>query len=137
MAKEQIGSNAQYTSAGKGLTTIGKHCYAYSGEFTANSTSETVLDFQSGKNYIVGNIHLAGMVDMGSPVSGARVACRINFNGITVIDLHSDGSDKDMPFSDSADILIPPLTNVTAIVDSSTTNTGYDGTVSLIGEIYG
>ena len=137
MSKTKIGSNAQYTSAGLGLTTIGKHCYAYSGEFTADTTSTTVLNFTTGKGYIVGTVRLSGMVDLGSPATGASVACRLKFNNISVIALHTEGSEKDMAFSDVADIVIPPLTNVTAIVDSNTTSANVDGTVSIIGEVYG
>jgi len=136
MAKTKIGSNAIYTGPQKGLTTVGDHCYAYSGEFTANTTTNVVLDFNTGKGYIVGTIRLAGMVDLGSPATGAMVACRVKFNGNTVIGLCTEGAEKDMTFGDIADIVIPPLTHFTAEVDMNTTSTGIDGTVSLVGKVY-
>jgi len=52
MAKERIGSNAIFTGPQQGLTVIGDHCYAYSGTTTVTNTVNTVLEFNSGKEYL-------------------------------------------------------------------------------------
>jgi len=113
------------------------HCYAYSGEFTSSTVANTVLDFETNSEYIKGTIRLAGMIDMGSPATGHQVACRVLFNGVVVLDLHTEGAEKDMTFGDVAPIIIPPFTHVTCIVDMNATSSGTDGTVSLIGKAYG
>ena len=125
-----------FTGTSKSLETIGKFCYAYSGEFTANTAAQTVLTFTTAGFTVVGTIRLGAFVDMGSPTTGSRAACRVKLNGTTVIDLHTDGSDKDMPFSDFADIIIPPFTKVECEVDANNTSTSVDGTVSLTGELH-
>ena len=55
MAKEQFGSNAQFTGSGLGISTIGKHLYGYSGARTiasGGSADTTMLDFATGKYYV-------------------------------------------------------------------------------------
>ena len=52
MSKTKKGSNAIFTGPQKGLTTIGKHCYAYSGVVTTASSEATLLDFTTSKDYI-------------------------------------------------------------------------------------
>ena len=59
MSKTKTGTNAQFTSAGKGLTVIGNHCYAYSGDVPiAQGATVTFFDFTTGKNYIKGLIQV-------------------------------------------------------------------------------
>jgi len=119
------------------FTPDNKHAYAYSGEFTSSTVANTVIEFNTNSEYIKGKVRLAGMVDMGSPATGNQVCCRVSFNDVVVLDLLTEGADKDMTFSDHADIIIPPFTNVKCIVDMNTTSTGTDGTVSIIGKAYG
>ena len=130
-----VSGGATFTGPSTSLETIGDFAYAYSGEFTANTSTQTVLTFTTGAFHLVGRVRLASFVDMGSPATGAQGACRIKLNGSTVIDLMTDGGDKDMTFSDHADIIIPPFTKFVAEVDSNTT-ADVDGTVSLTGRIY-
>ena len=125
-----------FTGTSKSLETIGKFCYAYSGEFNANTAPQTVLTFTTAGFTVVGTVRLGAFVDMGSPTTGSRAACRVKMNGTTIIDLHTDGLDKDMPFSDFADIIIPPFTKVECIVDANNTSADVDGTVSLTGELH-
>ena len=49
MSKTKKGSNAQFTGLQKGLTTIGKHVYAYNNA-SGNDTEFEVLNFTTGKN---------------------------------------------------------------------------------------
>jgi len=135
---EGVGYGPQFTaSVGKTLNYIGNHIYIYSGEFTSSTVGNTVMDFATNTEYIKGTIRLAGMIDMGSPATGHQVACRVLFNGVVVLDLHTEGAEKDMQFSDTAPIIIPPFTKVTCVVDMNATSSGTDGTLSLIGKTYG
>jgi hypothetical protein len=125
-----------------------KFCYFYSGEFTASSSLLFVGEFKTRSEYIVGEVRLAGMTDMGSPASGSIVALRVVFGDTTtstlnaepelvVANLKTDGASEDMPFSDTAKIIVPPFTNVQFFRDGDTTSTSYDGTVSFTGQVFG
>jgi hypothetical protein len=130
------------------FTPDNKHAYWYSGEFTASSTLILIGEFQTQSYYLIGEIRLAGMTDMGSPASGSIVALRVVFGDTTtstingephlvVANLKTDGASEDMPFSDTAKIIIPPFTNVQLYVDGDTTSSSYDGTVSCIFDVKG
>ena len=125
-----------------------KFCYFYSGEFTASTNLILVGEFKTRSEYIVGEVRLAGMTDMGSPATGAIVCLRVAFGNaetstinnnpqLVVANLKTDGNSEDMPFSDTAKIIIPPFTNVQFFRDGDDTNTSYDGTVSFTGQVFG
>lgn len=130
------------------FTPDNKYAYWYSGEFTA--TTETTLqgEFETGSYYLIGEVRIAGMVDMGSPASGSRLAVRIAYGNaeagiintnpqLVIANLHSDGADKDMPFSDTAKIIIPPFTNVQFFRDGNQISTSQDGTISCVFKVKG
>ena len=77
MAKERIGSNAIFTGPQKGLTTIGNHCYAFSGMVASSSTPFNLLDFTTGKNYMIIKL----LVYYGAQGSGSDIQYKIIFNG--------------------------------------------------------
>jgi len=125
-----------------------KWCYYYSGEFTASSNLILVGEFETRSEYIVGEVRLAGMTDMGSPASGAIVCLRVAFGNaetsninsnpqLVVANLKTDGNSEDMPFSDTARIVIPPFTNVQFFRDGDSTSASFDGTVSFTGQVFG
>ena len=127
---------------------IGNCCFAYSGEFTASTSLLIGMEFTTGPNFIKGIVRIAGMTDMGSPSTGSRLAVRVCLNSSYVeggafadadkvaLCLHSDGSDKDMPFSDSGELIIPPFTKVQFLRDGNQTSTGQDGSISFTGKVY-
>jgi len=130
------------------FTPDNKYAYYYSGEFTASSNLILVGEFKTNSEYIIGEVRLAGMTDMGSPASGAIVCLRVAFGNATtgtintnpqlvVANLKTDGNSEDMPFSDTAKIIIPPFTNVQFFRDGDSTSTSFDGTVSFIGKVKG
>ena len=81
-----IPTSASVASTGLGIRYIGDHAYALAGEYTADTTTQTVLDFTTGTGYIDGEFRLSGFADMGSPATGALAALRVKFNGVTVLD---------------------------------------------------
>ena len=130
--------SASIASTGKGIRYIGDHCYAFAGEYTANATTTNVLDFTTGSGYISGEFRLSGFADMGSPATGAVASMRVKFNGNTVLDLASrGGEDADSGFSDKAKAIVPPFTHVTCDIDANITSGSIDGTISLVGRVYG
>jgi hypothetical protein len=133
MSKTKTGSNAQYTSAGKGLTVIGNHAYAYSGaEGQGSSAGEvTKLDFTTGNHYIVSK--LAGYY---GDLSNDWWKMTVFFNEIRILQWATNHNSN--PYSEDSDtinLIIPPLTNVrvTFQVGSDADYTA----VTLIGKIHG
>jgi len=132
MAKKKI---ATFLGPNKGLSVAGDHCYCYPGEFTASSTQTTRMSFTTGNYYTVGTMRLAGYANMGSPATGATSSAQVKLNGNVVLDMRA-GITNESPFSDTADMVIPPNTQVEAITDGSTTSTDLDGSISFTGRIY-
>ena len=49
MSRTKTGSNAQFTSAGKGLNSIGKHSYAYSGKVVVTNVLKRTIKLSNRK----------------------------------------------------------------------------------------
>jgi len=133
MAKKQI---ATFLGPQKGITIIGDHCFAYSGLFGASTTSTSRLLFTTGKYYIVGKMRLAGNIDVSDSLYGNMGTMIVKFNGITVLVSKTDGGDEDMPTSDNAPLIIPPLTKVECISDASGDENNFKASISLVGRVY-
>ena len=125
-----------------------KFAYAYSGEFTSIDNMELKMEFETTSYYLVGEVRLAGFTDMGSPASGSTASCRVCFSDQTtatvntnpqlvIAQLKTDGASEDMPFSDTAKLVIPPFTKVQFFIDGSTGNTSYDGGITFVAKVKG
>ena len=132
---KNLGTNAQFTSTGKSLTTIGKHCYAYSGNIavTGGSSANTeLLKFNTGKGYIIGNFQPYS-TERGS----AQLYLAIKFNDLLVVNTEFDAEGSINPMLDSPiTLLIPPLTDVQVLVGIET-GTNKDWSMTFTGEHYG
>jgi len=124
-----------FTGGAQALEIIGDHCYCYPGEFTADSTTTTRMSFRTGNFYTVGTMRLAGYSNMGSPATGATASAIVKLNGSVVVNMRA-GITSESPFSDTADLIIPPYTEVEALTDASTTDPNKDGTITFTGRIY-
>ena len=133
MAKKQI---ATFLGPNKGLVTLGDHCYAYTGSFAASTTSTTRLLFTTGKYYIVGDIRLAGMIDLATPANGRIATMTVKFNSSIVLVDKTDAAEEDMPSANVSPLIIPPLTVVEVISDANDDDANYTGSISLTGRVY-
>jgi len=124
-----------FTGPAEALEIIGDHAYCYPGEFTADTTQTTRMSFTTGNYYTVGTMRLAGYSNMGSPATGATASAVVKLNGIVVMNIRA-GITFESPFSDKAELIIPPYTEVEAITDASTTDVDLDGTITFTGRIY-
>jgi len=104
MAKERIGSNAIFSGPQKGLTTIDKHCYAYSGRVTVTTSATTLLDFNTGKGYILADIQPTYF----TADTGENVFYEIYINGSEIYASEIGSTTATTPYQDIR-ILIPPL----------------------------
>jgi len=138
MARTKIGSNATFTGTQKGLSIIGDHCYAASGEINPNNSTLTALHFTTGKQYIIAKIMWG--VDMTDFDTGKDVGLFIKLNGILVYQVRGQlslGGDFDgIVGSVKVPILLTPLTDVEVEVSTTQANT-VGQTVILHGRVYG
>jgi len=135
MARTKIGSNATYTGTQPGLTIIGEHCYAYN-TAPASEVTSNILEFTTGKKYIVGTIQLNANVLNTDPPTGVISTLLVSFNGSTVFVLKATSIDALTPATASCDILIPPLTTVIAQIDTNSNTATYLGSAVIVGRVY-
>jgi len=139
MADTKLGSNAQFLGTGKQLTITGDHVYAYSGLHPSNTTGFEVLNFNTGKGYIIGELQLNAAADDDNPTAVNVNSANILFNGVSVALLRA-GTNGGVGYTDPSvtqKLLLPPLTNVSVIVDSNGTETDRYFSVLFIGRLYG
>jgi len=132
------------TTTGRGLAVTsphliysedGKHCYAYNST-PASTTASTILSFTSGAGMIKGWIQFNGYVQSSNPVTGNTGTLDVMFNGVSVIILKTETElETSSPHSVRCPIIIPPLTVVTASIDSAVNESGNIATIVLIGKV--
>ena len=128
-----VAGGATPTGTGNTLNYIGNHAYANSGTYEATTSSQTVLEFTTGNNYIVGTLQLNSAIQF-SNVSLRQTAAKISYDSQTVALIV--GSAEDAPVSQATDILIPPFTNVKIEVISAVDDSDNFVTVSIVGRVY-
>ena len=134
MAKTRIGSNATFSGPQKGLTIIGNHCYAYSGNIavTGGSSANTeLLKFNTGKGYIIGNFQ-----PYSTERGNAQLYLAIKLNNQLVVNAEFDAEGSVNPMLDSPiTLLIPPLTDVQVLVGIET-GTNKNWSMTFTGRVY-
>jgi len=134
---EGVGYGPQNTaSTGLNLNVIGSHAYAYSGLFAASTDDQTALSFTTGNYYLVGYLQLNGAVDDDNPASTVGTACRVSLNGVGIFILVTGDASLRMSKSPRQKMIIPPFTEVIAILDSDGTQADQYGAVVITGRIY-
>jgi len=135
---DTIPVSAFIASVGKSIRYIGRHCYAFSGKYSATTSDQIVLSFTTGAGYIFGVVQFNGFIDDDTP-GGARAAgnCTINFNGQMVVLMTVGDSSVDAPYSERTELIIPPQTKVEVILDAEETAADKWSTVTLAGRVYG
>ena len=132
MPKEKLGSNATFTGTG-GLTVIGSHCYAYSGEINADDNETTYLLFQTGKETIKGLAQFNATNELAQ-----EFRYRIYFNGIEIQSYLAGNNAPDYRSKPDTPIplVIPPLTEVKFTAINLDDSTNGSQIVSFTGRIY-
>jgi len=132
MAKTRIGSNAIFTGSQQGLTTIGDHCYSYSGGISITSGSYTnVLNFTTGKGYILADFQITS-----DDTTSSDLYYRIEINGVNVLTKFNKNPNVSDPVGFSPiQLLIPPNSSVTISAQRGS-GSDYDVYVVLRGRVY-
>ena len=134
MSKTKLGSNASFTGIQKGLTIVGSHGYAYSGEQLATTTVSNDIVFTTGNYYFLADIYFNGPVHEGNATGGIST-CQTTLNGVSVSLMRVNSSDNDQPSTEHNIVLIPPHTECICSVDSTSNETAYT-TIVMTGKIY-
>ena len=134
MSKTKTGSNANFISAGKGLTVIGNHCYAYSGELDANDNETIYLLFQTGKDLIKGYVQFNSTNELSQ-----EFRYRVYFNGIEIQSYLAGNNAPDYRARPDAliPLIIPPLTEVKCTVINLDDSVSGSQICSFTGKVYG
>jgi len=136
MVKKQI---ATFLGPQLGISTVGNHAYAYSGNIgTENTQSLTpMLSFTTGDYYLVGNWTVCGAVNIsGDSDTGGIDQFYLSYNGVTIQSLKTDTQQEDSPTLYTIPILIPPRTVVVCEGVSSLDTNSWLISQSIVGRIY-
>jgi len=108
MAREKLGSNAQFVAPNKGLSVIGDHVYAFSGSVPVTGTTNyiTLLSFTTApKGYIIAKITMGSKAGHGDDMSfSVSINGNIIYSGYEAL--------VSMPTQQYLNILFPPGSNV-------------------------
>jgi len=110
-----IGSNATFTGTSKSLNyTKNGYVYAYSSAIDANTLSETLLDFNTGADFICASFYYGGYMgpDGDSASNGLRGIGSIYFNNVRVYQIMVDTDSGNMAQTYIPKLMIPPHTQV-------------------------
>ena len=133
MARKQL---VTFLAPNQGLSMIGDHAYAYN-NLPATADDTAVLDFTTGKEYIIGWIQFNGYIKPSQTGVGTEGTCTMTFNGQTVLSLKTDTElETSAPHSENQYILIPPLTRVIVTCRAGQANVEQFATVGFTGRVY-
>ena len=131
MSKTKLGSNAQITGTGEGLTTIGKHCYAYSGASSITSGGyRTILHFTTGKGYILADFQISSF-----DFSGSDLYYKIEINGVEVMGQFANNAYQTYPYGFAPIQLLIPPNSVVTVKGQRGSGSDYDVYALIRGEI--
>jgi len=132
MAKEKIGSNAIFTGPQKGLSTIGDHCYAYSGIIGITNVETEVLNFSTGKGYITATLQV-----LNGTTSNEDFLYQAYFNNVIIGSWHClQVTDKEINIPNGYEIIIPPNTFVKVTGTNTSSGTSRDHSATITGRVY-
>jgi len=129
-------TGGSFTGPAEALEIAGDFAYAYSGQFPASQTQQTVLKFTSGNYLFVGEVFLTAAISNVDLSAIIPVGCLIKLNNAIVINATTGNASKDSPDQVLIPIIIPAYTDVEIIIDSNDGNSAYLSTISMTGRIY-
>jgi len=134
-----IPTSATVSATGLGIRYIGKHCFAYSGEYPSTTSAQTLLSFTTGNGYIEGTFVMFPSVKFSSPGAGGYSTMRVTFNGliIAVIKGTTDYPAETGGNNEQLTCIIPPLTSVLIEMDTNDDTADELIFVTFTGRVYG
>ena len=121
---------ATFLAPNKGLSVLGDHCYAYSGSVAVGTAETTLLEFVTGKFYVVGRIHFSK-----NTFDGDDMQYQLYLNNSVVLGFTDQYSAND--FADNSyPIILPPLTLIKATSNDDTGDNARAVLCSITGKVY-
>jgi len=130
-----VSGGANPAGVGQLLNIIGNFAYAYSGLWTASTTQQTVLNFDTGSYMFKGILQLNGPVDDDNPSQISIAAAELVLDGQAIC-LIANGAGDGGPFDVTQEIIVPPFSSVEVKVVSNGNETDRFGSVAMTGRIY-
>ena len=128
------GSNPSGT--GSSINYIGKHAYATSGTFEQSTSQQTMLNFTTGAQYIVGTLTCCGAVEMNTPQSGGITGFQLKINSEVVFLADTDTNANDQPGQATIKLLIPPFSHFNLVCEATADDADELVTAVFVGEVY-
>ena len=131
--------SASIASPGLGIRYVGNYAYAYSGTFSASTSSQTCLEFTTGSGIIVGQFFMSGGVNYvaANLGDGQVTGYRLTLNGEIVSIVKIASITEAMPTIAKEKVLLPPFTLVQLEILSSANSASQLSTCSFSGRVYG
>ena len=126
---------ANPAGTGSVLNYVGHHVYAYSGTFEASTTAQTMMEFTTGSQYIVGHITTNGAIQFSS-TGGLKSAFQISMNSEVIAITQVDNQTVHSPGPPTLKLVIPPFTKIKVEVDSDDNNASVFSTALFTGRVY-
>jgi len=130
----KIGSNAQFSGTGN-ASYIGEYLYIYGGEYSLSTIEQTVMKFNTSKDYTIGKLFVSGGVIPGSSAGGITT-WQVKLNNINIIWLKTETAQEDSPLNTKVKLLLPPNSILEVITDSDASNADIYTTTAFIGKVY-
>ena len=130
-------TGGSFTGPAQALEIIGDFAYAFTGGISANTTTQTALEFQSGNFVFVGTFTYNGPVQEDNSGIGINSSsATIYFNDIIISIIKVQTAAEEGPAQGFQDLVIPPYTKVKVTFDSDDIVAERLSTGSLTGRIY-
>jgi hypothetical protein len=120
------------SSTGTGLNYIGDHAYAYSGAIEVPQSTTTLLNFDTGTQYIKGIL----AIQNGSG-SGDDMRYEISFNSQVVAKIYAGSGDIFNQFQFPINFVLPAYTRVLVTAYNISSGSGREHTATFTGRVYG
>jgi len=132
-----FGSGGSFTGPAEALEIVNDFAYAYSGTYPASTTPATRLKFTTGNYLFVGEVRQVGMIDPDGNLGDGRIeVVTVKMNGAIILLSKVDAQNEAQPSADVMPIIIPAYTEMEFIVDSTSAEANFLGTLSVTGRIY-
>jgi len=130
-------TGGSFTGPAEALEIYGDFAAAYSGTYPASTTAATVLSFTTGNYLFVGEVRQVGMIDPDGNLGDGRIeVVTVKMNGSIIMLSKVDAQNEAQPSADVMPIIIPAYTEMEFIVDSTSAEANFLGTLSITGRIY-
>ena len=121
---------ATFLAPNLGLSIVGNHAYAYSGVIAVDNNETDLLNFKSGKIYIIGTFQPSIHEDTSD-----NMFFKVYINGVEVSATLIGSTTSGTPFEET-EILLPPLTNLKITCDNDSSSSARSVAASFVGRVY-